>query len=179
MNGLRDTLHRRAICHSIGRIVSEEFANASLITLHCSSTVVMPPDLAKRVFKTWAYKIQLCFAFSLRSGQDIPIQELPCLFIPAYCVTAFPAAIVTLTETSFASGSALSWHYTPSPLYGQLVPIDLIIDPVYQPVLRDDDPATDKHCRKVLAMRQPVGAGTGDIQGQGHLRDRQHGGKVI
>lgn len=58
MNGLRDTLHRRAICHSIGRIVSEEFANASLITLHCSSTVVMPPDLAKRVFKTWAYKIQ-------------------------------------------------------------------------------------------------------------------------
>lgn len=58
MDGLRDTLHRRSICHSIGRIVSEDFTSAALITLHCSSTVVMPPDLAKRVFKSWAYKIQ-------------------------------------------------------------------------------------------------------------------------
>ena len=58
MNGLRDTLHRRAICHSIGRVVSENFVNATLITLHCSSAVVMPPDLAKRAFKTWTYKTQ-------------------------------------------------------------------------------------------------------------------------
>ena len=58
MNGLRDTLHRRAICHSIGRIVEEDFVTAALITLHCSAAVVMPPDLAKRVFKTWAYKLQ-------------------------------------------------------------------------------------------------------------------------
>lgn len=58
MNGLRDTWHRRAICHSIGRIISEGFLNATLVTLHCSSTVVMPSGLAKRIFKTWAYKIQ-------------------------------------------------------------------------------------------------------------------------
>ena len=56
MSGLRDTFHRRAICHSIGRIIAEDFTVATLIALRCASAATMPPDLAKRLFSSWTYR---------------------------------------------------------------------------------------------------------------------------
>ena len=57
---LRDTLDMRAICHSIGRVIYENFTekDATLITLRYSSSDVMSPKLARRIFNTWAYRVR-------------------------------------------------------------------------------------------------------------------------
>lgn len=53
MNGLRETMYKSTICQRVAKIISEDFTSAMLITLHCSSSVVMPPDLAKRLYRAW------------------------------------------------------------------------------------------------------------------------------
>lgn len=57
---LRDTLDMREICHSIGRVIAENFTekNATLITLRYSSSDVISPKLARRIFTTWAYRVR-------------------------------------------------------------------------------------------------------------------------
>ena len=49
---------------------------------------------------------QLGLALSLCSGQDVPVQELPCCLVPANRVPALPAAVTALAEAPLASGSA-------------------------------------------------------------------------
>ena len=53
MNGLQETMYKSTICQRVAKIISEDFTSAMLITLHCSSSVVMPPDLAKRLYRAW------------------------------------------------------------------------------------------------------------------------------
>ena len=53
MGGLRDTMYGSTICQRVAKIISEDFTSAMLITLHCSSLTVMPPELAKQVYRTW------------------------------------------------------------------------------------------------------------------------------
>lgn len=53
MNDMQKSLYRRSVCWKVGKIIAADFAGAMLITLHCSSPVVMPPELAKQVYRTW------------------------------------------------------------------------------------------------------------------------------
>lgn len=49
-------IYRKSICQKVKDIVSKDFSNATLITLHCAAAVAVPPELAKKIFRGWVYQ---------------------------------------------------------------------------------------------------------------------------
>ena len=57
---LHDAMDKSATCYSIGRIISENFAesNATLITLRYPSSEVISPEIASQIFAAWSYRVR-------------------------------------------------------------------------------------------------------------------------
>lgn len=52
----KQAVYRKSICKKVEDIISKDFSNAILITLHCSAAVAVPPELAKKIFRGWIYQ---------------------------------------------------------------------------------------------------------------------------
>ena len=50
--------YRKSVCKRMERILANDFAAPTLITLHCSSAVGIPQALAMKIFRSWKGQVQ-------------------------------------------------------------------------------------------------------------------------
>ena len=100
--------YRRSVCKRLERILANDFAAPTLITLQCSSAVGIPQALAMKIFRSWKGQVQRVIGRPFKFIKIIDYGPHPIPEIVFYVITDLPEELCREVCGAWYMGKAVA-----------------------------------------------------------------------